>query len=88
MSIPVHVKQLPWITVAGELCKGCDYCVQTCPPEVLGLSTDINTRGYRFAYYKGDDCTGCGICFYNCPEPGAIVVYRKPKDKKAKKVLK
>jgi len=67
---------LPWVEVSSRLCKGCDFCVQACPPDVLGFSTD-----------KGDGCTGCGICFYNCPEPGAIVVYRKPSDKKPRKVL-
>jgi len=88
VSISERVKELPWIEVDSELCKGCDYCVQTCPPDCLGFSTEINTRGYHFSYYKGDGCTGCGICFYNCPEPGAITVYRKPKTKKDKKVLK
>lgn len=78
---------LPWVEVSSRLCKGCDFCVQACPPDVLGFSTDINERGYRYSYYKGDGCTGCGICFYNCPEPGAIVVYRKPSDKKPRKVL-
>lgn len=87
VSLPANVKELPWVIVESELCKGCDYCVVTCPPEVLELSADINTRGYRFSYYKGEGCTGCGICYYNCPEPGAITVYRKLKDKKKKKVL-
>ena len=78
---------LPWVEVSSRLCKGCDFCVQACPPDVLGFSTDINERGYRYSYYLGDGCTGCGICFYNCPEPGAIIVYRKPSDKKPRKVL-
>jgi len=87
VSLPENVKELPWVTMESELCKGCDFCVVTCPPEVLKMSTDINSRGYRFSIYIGKDCTGCGICYYNCPEPGAIIVYRKPKDKKKKKVL-
>lgn len=65
------------VEVAKELCKGCDFCVASCPEDCLAFSTDINQRGYRFAYYLGSDCTGCGICFYVCPEPGAITVYRK-----------
>lgn len=78
---------LPWVHVTSRLCKGCDFCVKSCPPEVLGFSTDINERGYRYSFYIGDGCTGCGICFYNCPEPGAIIVWRKPSDAKEKKVL-
>ncbi len=82
---PAYVKELPWVEINSHLCKGCDFCVTSCPPDCLGFSTDINARGYRFAFYKGEGCTGCGICFYNCPEPGAIEVYRKPKaSKKAK----
>jgi NAD-dependent dihydropyrimidine dehydrogenase PreA subunit len=87
VSLPENVKELPWVIVESELCKGCDFCVVTCPPEVLEMSADINRRGYRFSFYKGEGCTGCGICYYNCPEPGAITVYRKPTDKKEKKVL-
>ncbi len=77
----------PWVEVTSRLCKGCDYCVQACPPQVLGFSTDINERGYHYSFYLGDGCTGCGICFYNCPEPGAIVVWRRSADTKARNVL-
>ena len=77
----------PWVEVTSRLCKGCDFCVVACPPKCLELSTDINERGYRYSYYLGKECTGCGICFYNCPEPGAIIVWRKPADKKEKKVV-
>ena len=88
VSLPENVKELPWVIVESELCKGCDYCVVSCPPDVLEMSAEINRRGYRFSMYKGEGCTGCGICYYNCPEPGAITVYRKAKDTKEKKVLK
>ena len=77
MEEKVATKTVPRVEVVKELCKGCDYCVITCPEEVLAFSERINRRGYRFAYYLGEGCTGCGICFYNCPEPGAITVYKK-----------
>jgi NAD-dependent dihydropyrimidine dehydrogenase PreA subunit len=67
----------PFVEVVKELCKGCDFCIVSCPEECLAFSDRINSHGYRFAYYLGQDCTGCGICFYNCPEPGAITVYKK-----------
>ena len=62
------------VEIEQELCKGCEYCVDTCPEECLAMADMINSRGYRFAMYEGDRCTGCGICYYNCPEPGAIEV--------------
>ena len=77
MEANVSTRTMPSVEVAKELCKGCDYCVITCPEEVLAFSDKINKHGYRYAHYLGSDCTGCGICFYNCPEPGAITVYKK-----------
>jgi len=76
-------KKTPKARPAGEVevrvdeCKGCGYCVDTCPPKVLVLSSAINRMGYHPAKYIGEGCTGCGICFYACPEPGAITVYKK-----------
>ena len=77
MEANVSTRTIPSVEVVKDLCKGCDYCVITCPEEVLAFSEKINRRGYRYAYYLGSDCTGCGICFYNCPEPGAITVYKR-----------
>ncbi|HEX9750982.1 MAG TPA: 4Fe-4S dicluster domain-containing protein [candidate division Zixibacteria bacterium] len=72
-----NTNSIPRVEIESELCKGCDFCVTSCPEECLFMSELINARGYRFAGYTGRDCTGCGICFYNCPEPGAITVYKK-----------
>jgi len=73
----------PRVDIETELCKGCEFCVTTCPEDCLYMAEMINSRGYRYAQYTGRDCTGCGICFYNCPEPGAITVYKQPARKAA-----
>jgi 2-oxoglutarate ferredoxin oxidoreductase subunit delta len=65
------------VEVRVDECKGCQYCIEQCPPKVLILSPAINRMGYHPAKYIGEGCTGCGICFYACPEPGAITVYKK-----------
>jgi len=57
-------------------CKGCELCIEACPPRVIHLSGLLNPYGYRTASYAGSGCTGCGICFLVCPEPGAIAVLR------------
>ena len=32
-----------------EACKGCDLCIDACPPRVLEMTVhDVNTRGYRY----------------------------------------
>ena len=37
-----------WVHVAEDRCKGCNLCVDACPPHVLALSTDrFNAKGYR-----------------------------------------
>ena len=66
-----------FVKVEPELCKGCELCIDACPPDVLKFHSKFNSKGYHYAYYIGDDCTGCGVCFYACPEPEAIVVYKK-----------
>jgi NAD-dependent dihydropyrimidine dehydrogenase PreA subunit len=57
-------------------CKGCELCIEACPPKAIHLSEQLNHYGYRTAAYNGAGCTGCGICFMACPEPGAITVLR------------
>ena len=70
-------KKDAYIVVDSEECKGCHVCVEACPPQVIGLSTELNRSGYHPTYYLGSGCTGCGICYYVCPEPGAITVYKE-----------
>ncbi|HEX9614335.1 MAG TPA: ferredoxin family protein [Bacteroidota bacterium] len=69
------------ITVAEEICKGCELCITACPQESIGLSNRLNTTGYRVAELRRDNCTGCVNCALVCPE-GAITVYRTKKPAK------
>ncbi len=64
------------VVINQDECKGCGLCVESCPPKVLSLGTELNQYGVHAGRYKGEGCTGCGICFYCCPEPGAITVMR------------
>lgn len=73
--------QLPYMKVVSHLCKGCGLCIEHCPQECIEFTNTFNELGYKYATYKDDGCTGCGICFYCCPEPGAIVVYKKVREK-------
>jgi 2-oxoisovalerate ferredoxin oxidoreductase delta subunit len=72
---------VPRLEVVNYLCKGCGLCIEHCPQKVIEFSDTFNDMGYKYAIYKGEGCTGCGICFYCCPEPGAIIVYKKVKEK-------
>ena len=78
----IEVETTPRMEVVSHLCKGCTLCITHCPHKCIILSDKFNELGYKHATYKGEGCTGCGICFYSCPEPGAIIVYKKVREKK------
>ena len=57
------------VVVASERCKGCGFCVEFCPPEVLVLASEYNSKGYHPPVLaKKDGCTGCDICGMVCPD--------------------
>ncbi len=65
------------IVVDTERCKGCGVCVASCPCDVLGLSSEVNGKGYPFAVMVNPDgCTGCALCGIICPD-SCITVYRQ-----------
>lgn len=68
------------VLIQADDCKGCGFCVEACPVNVLDFADNLNVMGYRPAHYKGEGCTGCGTCFYTCPETSAITVIRNVDD--------
>jgi len=65
------------IKINSELCKGCSYCIDTCPFKVIALRKRFNKRGYFPAVAEHiEKCTGCAMCARMCPEI-AIEVYRE-----------
>ena len=58
-----------------ERCKGCDLCVDVCPPEVLSMSDEVNQIGYRYPILS-PGCTGCERCAEICPD-FCFVVYKE-----------
>ena len=66
------------IKVAVEICKGCELCIVACPQNSLGLSSYINSHGFRYVELKEDNCTGCINCALVCPD-SAIAVFRQSK---------
>jgi len=65
------------IVVDIERCKGCEVCVSACPTAVIGMSSEVNGKGYHYAYMENpDECIGCANCAIVCPD-GVITVYKK-----------
>lgn len=62
-------------TVSGEIhiiadrCKGCNFCIEYCPRDVLEVSEEFNEKGYHPPkIVKPDQCTFCGFCELICPD--------------------
>jgi 2-oxoglutarate ferredoxin oxidoreductase subunit delta len=55
------------VVIDVEACKGCELCIEACPPGVLQMGTDVNTRGYRYPLLS-PGCTGCKACSQICPD--------------------
>ena len=73
-----------WIEVNQMYCKGCELCVEACPPSVLALDMEqLTPKGYHPATLIAEGCTGCGICAIICPD-AAITVYRETRKRTAR----
>lgn len=60
---------MPRVKIDTERCKGCELCTYACPQQVLGMSQDINAKGYFPArVVQGPRCIGCRMCAVMCPD--------------------
>lgn len=64
------------IVIDIEKCKGCQVCIPACPQDVIAVSNNVNSKGYKYVESVNDECTGCTNCAVVCPD-GVITVYRK-----------
>ena len=62
-------------------CKGCAFCVEYCPKDVLELSEEFNVKGYHPPFIKKeDDCCYCQLCETICPEFAIFVTLKKEEE--------
>lgn len=64
------------IVVDVERCKGCEVCTTACPTKTIGMSKQVNGKGYRYSMMVKNDCIGCANCAVVCPD-AIITVYKK-----------
>jgi len=65
------------IVIDRDLCKGCKYCVLSCPEEVLTIDEQFNASGvFTAKAVHPEKCTGCSICAQMCPDI-AICVWKE-----------
>ena len=66
-----------------DRCKGCGFCVEYCPREVLIMSTEFNKKGYHYPeVVKRGECVNCCLCEMICPEFSIISYEAKPEKPK------
>jgi 2-oxoglutarate ferredoxin oxidoreductase subunit delta len=57
------------VIVIDDRCKGCGFCVEYCPREVLVLSQSFNRKGYHPPEVVQQGlCVDCCLCEMICPE--------------------
>ena len=57
------------VIIIEDRCKGCGFCVEYCPRDVLSMSTAFNAKGYHTpAVIDESNCVNCHFCEALCPE--------------------
>lgn len=66
------------VMIIEDRCKGCAFCVEFCPKDVLVLSIRFNKKGYHPPEVViPDGCVNCDLCQRICPE---FAIYSVSKD--------
>jgi 2-oxoglutarate ferredoxin oxidoreductase subunit delta len=57
------------VYILEERCKGCGYCIEYCPRQMLVFSSRFNGKGYHPPdIIDTDQCVNCHYCEIICPE--------------------
>lgn len=77
MTLEKRTKARGKIAINRERCKGCGFCVITCPKKLIEIDmANFNAAGYFPARFLEGDCTGCAQCAIICPDI-AIEVWKE-----------
>jgi 2-oxoglutarate ferredoxin oxidoreductase subunit delta len=57
------------VVIIDDRCKGCGFCVEYCPKEVLIMSERFNKKGYHPPeVVTHGECVNCNLCEMICPD--------------------
>lgn len=66
------------VHIIKDRCKGCRFCIEFCPKDVLEESDELNKRGVHPPRVKNDAaCVLCGFCEAVCPD---LAIYATEKN--------
>lgn len=66
------------VVILASRCKGCGFCVDFCPTDILRMSESFNHKGYHYPeQLEGAECVNCKLCEMLCPE---FSIYSLPLD--------
>jgi 2-oxoglutarate ferredoxin oxidoreductase subunit delta len=66
------------VCIIKDRCKGCGFCIEFCPKEVLEFSKELNKKGFHPPRVKDENkCVLCGFCTAICPD-FAIYTTKRP----------
>ena len=69
------------VFVRVERCKGCRFCVQFCPENVLAMSSDFNGKGFHYPVVnRPEACVNCSLCATICPDYAILAFPAPPTD--------
>jgi len=69
------------IHINKKQCKGCGFCIEYCPRDVLELSEEFNAKGYHPPSIKDEDkCIYCQLCEAICPDFAIFVTLKEEEE--------
>ena len=74
------------VRIITKRCKGCSYCIDYCPKDVLVMSEKFNKKGYHYPdIIKQGLCVNCSLCANICPEFAVFSIEEKEVEQKPNK---
>jgi len=57
------------LCIITDWCKGCGFCIEFCPRDVLATAEEFNRKGYHPPkVVQAEQCRNCDLCEMICPD--------------------
>lgn len=77
------------VRIIVDQCKGCGFCEEYCPRDILVMSDKFNRKGYHYPdVVEEGDCVNCCLCEMICPEFAIMCIEVESEESKTDKAHK